>query len=72
MIMMTMRMMIDHDDNDDDMCRNSCCHSNITVYGNHKPVVGSVTLQGTNINIEDNFANFTRRKTIQIQIVDNR
>lgn len=54
MIMMTMRMMIDDDDNDDDMCRNSCCYSNITVYGNHKPVVGSVTPQGTNINIEDN------------------
>lgn len=52
--MMTMRMMIDDDDNDDDMCRNSCCHFNITVYVNHKSVLGFFTLQGTNINIEDN------------------
>ena len=51
----------DDDDDDDDICRNSCCLFNITVYGNHKPVVGSVTRSGQRLTLKTTLsANFTR------------
>ena len=51
----------DDDGNDDDICRNNCCHFNITVYGNHKPVVGPVTRKGQTLTLKTTLsANFTR------------